>query len=99
MVSPEDSTSNHELLRILGVLPNRLAFMLPDSRVSTRIRWPTQAALGTTTDSPVIWLSVTRIGSVQSGLPGAGSMVVEVILSITECVDSPARRVPASVDN
>jgi len=91
MELPGDSTSTHELLRILGLLPSRLAFMQTALQDGIHIRWPDQAAVGITMDSPVIWLSMTQIGSVPFGRPGAGSMVVEAILFITESEGNHAR--------
>jgi len=90
MESPSGSTSTRELLRILGQFRNSNGSILSGLLAATPFRLPIQAVPGTTTDSREIWLSVTQIGLVPSGLPGAGNTVVEAILSITECVDNPA---------
>jgi len=83
------STSTHELLRILGQFPNKPGFTLPASPDGIRIQLLTLGAAGTTMGSHAIWLWITRLGSVPSGRPGAGNMVVEVILSISASEDRP----------
>ena len=70
--------------------PSRLGFTEPTFPAVIHIQSRIQGAHGTTTDLPEIWLSMTRIGLVPSGRLGAGSTVVEAILSTTESEDRHA---------
>ncbi len=90
MESQKDSILTHELLRILGQFPSKLASMEPVYPASIHIRSHIRDARGTTTALPEIWLQMTRIGSVPSGQLGAGNTVVEAILCISESEDSRA---------